>query len=113
MLWMPEGGRSHNLGMRQALPGVAYIAEKAQVPVVPVGIAGTTDDFLKRALRGQRPTIEMRIGRPFTLPPITGRGKDRRLERQQHADRIMQEIAALLPEAYHGIYGKPPAQAGH
>lgn len=113
LLLMPEGGRSHDLGMRQALPGIAYIVDLAGVPVVPVGIAGTTDDFLKKALRGKRPLLEMRIGRSFRLPPIAGKGKDRRLERQQHADRIMEEIAALLPEEYHGIYGKPPAQAGH
>jgi hypothetical protein len=75
--------------------------------VIPVGILGTTDDFLKRALRGKRPTLEMRIGAPFTLPPLEGRGEQRRLARQRNADAIMQHIAALLPPEYHGVYAVP------
>jgi 1-acyl-sn-glycerol-3-phosphate acyltransferase len=72
--------------------------------VVPVGILGANDDFLARALRGQRPTIEMRIGTPFHLPPIEGRGQARREARQQNADLIMHRIAALLPPEYWGVY---------
>lgn len=107
----PEGGRSHALAMRRAKPGVAYILDEARVPVVPVGIVGTTDDFLKSALRGKRRTLEMRVGRPFMLPPIEGRGEARRAARQHTADLVMQHIAALLPPEYHGVYadGGPAA----
>ena len=54
LLLAPEGGRAHELGMRRALPGVAYIVAKTHVPVVPVGIVGTTDDFLHRGLHLHR-----------------------------------------------------------
>jgi 1-acyl-sn-glycerol-3-phosphate acyltransferase len=104
LLISPEGGRSHSLGMRRALPGVAFIIEKANVPVVPVGVVGATDDFLKKGLRGKRPVIEMRIGAPFWLPPIEGKGEQRRRARQRNADLIMQRIALLLPAEYHGVY---------
>jgi 1-acyl-sn-glycerol-3-phosphate acyltransferase len=100
----PEGGRSHAVAMRRAKPGVAYIIDEARVPVVPVGIVGTTDDFLKRGLRGQRPTLELRVGQPFTLPPIEGRGEARRAARQHNADLVMQRIAGLLPPEYRGVY---------
>ncbi len=100
----PEGGRSHEHGMRRAKPGVGYILDEARVPVVPVGLVGTTDDFLKRALRFRRPSLEMRIGAPFTLPPITGSGAARHLARQQNADLVMQHVAGLLPAAYRGVY---------
>ncbi len=103
----PEGGRSHLPGMRRALPGAAYLVDQAEIEVVPVGIVGSSDDFLAKALHGKRPTIEMRIGKPFRLPPVNGRGQARRLARQQNADCIMQHIAALLPLEYHGVY------AGH
>lgn len=106
LLLAPEGGRSHEKGMRRALPGVAYLADQAHVPIIPVGIVGTADDFLERALHGKRPTIEMRIGRPFTLPPIQGRGEERRLARQENADLIMMHIAELLPPEYHGVYAR-------
>jgi 1-acyl-sn-glycerol-3-phosphate acyltransferase len=106
LLIAPEGGRTHTLAMRRALPGCAYLADLAGVPVVPVGVVGTNDDFLKRALHGHRPQIEMHIGPPFMLPPITGKGKQRRDARQKNADLIMQKIAALLPPEYHGVYAK-------
>jgi 1-acyl-sn-glycerol-3-phosphate acyltransferase len=100
----PEGGRSHSLGMRRALPGIAYLVDRAKAPVIPVGIVGTTDDFLIKALRGKRSNIEMHIGKPMWLPPIEGKGRTRRLARQSNADRIMHQIAALLPPEYHGEY---------
>jgi len=106
LLIAPEGGRTHTLAMRRALPGAAYLADLASVPIVPVGIIGTNDDFLDRALHGDRPQIEMRIGQPFMLPPITGKGEQRRLARQKNADLIMYKIAALLPPEYHGVYGE-------
>jgi 1-acyl-sn-glycerol-3-phosphate acyltransferase len=106
LLIAPEGGRTHTTAMRRALPGTAYLADLAGVPVVPVGIVGTSDDFLERALHGHRPEIEMRIGPPFILPPIAGRGEERRSARQRNADLIMRKIAALLPPEYHGVYAE-------
>ncbi len=100
----PEGGRSHNLGMRRAQPGVAYLMDRARVPVLPVAILGTSDDTLGRGLRGQRPPLEMRIGEAFVLPPIEGKGEARRAARQENADMVMRKIAALLPAKYHGAY---------
>ncbi|HEY3311671.1 MAG TPA: lysophospholipid acyltransferase family protein [Anaerolineales bacterium] len=104
LLLAPEGGRSHNEGMRRARPGVAFIVEKAQVPVVPVGITGTTDDFFKQAIKAERRQLELRIGKPFQLPPVAGKGDERREARQHNADLVMAHIAGLLPEVYRGFY---------
>lgn len=100
----PEGMRSHAPGMQRAKPGVGYILGEAQVPVLPVGLVSTTDDFLQRAARFERPLLEMRVGKPFKLPPIEGTGAARRLARQQNADLVMQHIAGLLPPEYRGVY---------
>jgi 1-acyl-sn-glycerol-3-phosphate acyltransferase len=104
LLIAPEGGRSHVTAMRRALPGVAYIIEKTNVPVVPVGIVGTTDDFWQRAKRGERPNLEMRIGKPIPLPTLVEKGAARREARQRNADLVMQHVAGLLPETYRGVY---------
>jgi 1-acyl-sn-glycerol-3-phosphate acyltransferase len=104
LLIAPEGGRSHKPGMRRAMPGIAFILEKARVPVMPVGIVGSTDDFGKKAFSFKRPPIEMHIGKPFMVPPIEGSGAERRESRQKNADRVMEHIAALLPEEYRGVY---------
>ena len=104
LLISPEGGRSHTPGMRRASPGVAYLVTKAGVPVVPVGVVGSTDDYLERALHGRRPVLEMRIGAPFWLDGEQVTGVAPRVVRQRNADRIMLHIAALLPPDYRGIY---------
>jgi 1-acyl-sn-glycerol-3-phosphate acyltransferase len=111
LLIFPEGGRSHELGMRRALPGVAYLVDKAQTPVLPVAITGTRDDLLKGLLRLKRNRLEIRIGEPFRLAPIEAKGEARREARQTNADEVMLRIAAMLPEEYHGVYaGQVPVQ---
>ena len=112
----PEGGRSHVPAMRRAFPGIAYIIEGTGVPVVPVGLVGTTEDFWQRAKRGEKPKLEIRIGTPILLPPIIEKGAARREARQHNADLVMQHLAGLLPEEYRGVYAETavlPAKTGH
>lgn len=109
LLIAPEGGRSHTPGLRIAKPGIAYLVEQAGVPVIPVGIVGTTDDFWKKASKGKRPLLVMNIGKALQLPPVTGKGEARRQSRQHNADLVMQAIAGLLPEEYRGVYSAQAA----
>jgi len=106
LLIAPEGGRSHVPAMRRAKSGVAYIVEQTGVPVVPVGLVGTTEDFWQRARRGERPQLEMRIGKSIILPEITVKGNERHEARQQNADLVMRHLAGLLPEEYRGVYAE-------
>jgi len=104
LLIAPEGERSHAPGMQVAKPGIAYLVEQSGVPVMPVAIVGTTDDFWQKAIKGKRPHVEMRIGQPVLLPPVEGKGLARRESRQRNADLVMRAIAGLLPEDYRGAY---------
>lgn len=106
LLIAPEGARSHVPGMNRAKPGVAYLVEKTNVPVVPVALVGTTEDFWQRAKHGQRPPLEIRIGKPILLPEITARGPERHQARQSNADLVMRHIAGLLPAEYRGVYAE-------
>lgn len=106
LLIAPEGRRSHVTAMQRAKPGIAYIIENTGVPVVPVGLIGTTGDYWQRARRGERPLLEMRIGRPIHLPKITSRGVERQQARQKNADLVMSYLAGLLPEEYRGVYAE-------
>lgn len=106
LLIAPEGGRSHVTALRRAMPGIGYMVEATHVPVIPVGLVGTTDDFWQRARRGERPNLEMRIGKPIILPPIEERGAARHEARQRNADLVMQYVAGLLPEEYRGVYAE-------
>ena len=100
----PEGGRSHHIGMRKANPGIAYLVDRANVPVVPVAISGTRDDAFKQTFSGNRPLFVLEIGKPFSLPAITEKGAERRAARQRNADEVLMRIGAMLPEEYHGVY---------
>ncbi len=106
LLIAPEGGRSHKPAMQRAKPGIAYIVEKTCVPVLPVALVGTTEDFWQRAKRGQRPLLEMRIGKPIRLPAITAEGAEKHTARQRNADLVMSHLAGLLPEEYRGVYAE-------
>lgn len=106
LLIAPEGARSHKTAMQRAKPGIAYIVEKTAVPVLPVAIIGTTEDFWQRARAGEKPPLEMRIGKPITLSPITAQGSEKHAARQRNADLVMSHLAGLLPEEYRGVYAE-------
>lgn len=104
LMMSPEGRITRQPGLRRAKWGIAYLADMARVPIVPVGVVGSTADFLKQVITLKRPGLEMRIGKPFRLPPLDEVSTDRREAMQHNADRVMEHIAALLPADYRGIY---------
>lgn len=108
LLVAPEGGRSHQPGMRRGKPGAIFVLEKVDVPIIPVGVVGTTDDYLSNLLHFRRPMATVKIGKPFRIPAEIG-GEGTRTEKyQMRVDYIMQRIADLLPEAYKGVYASKP-----
>ncbi len=112
LLLAPEGTRSHTPGMRQGWTGLAYVLDQVDaVPVVPVGVVGSTDAALQAARRGQRPRLEMRVGKPFTLPRLHTWPGPRKRARRLNTDLMMYRLAALLPPEYRGVYAaEPPAE---
>jgi 1-acyl-sn-glycerol-3-phosphate acyltransferase len=100
----PEGGRSHQPGLRKGKPGMVYLIERTHAPVVPVGVVGTTDDFWSQAIRGKKPVLRMQIGVPFELPEISDPAAEPKEIRQRKVDFIMHKLAALLPSHYRGVY---------
>jgi 1-acyl-sn-glycerol-3-phosphate acyltransferase len=91
----PEGTRSKSGVLQQGKEGAAYIATRANVPIVPTAMWGTENVF-----KQLRPTVQVVYGKPFRLPK--GRAKTEDLK--DYTEMIMCAIAALLPEEYHGYY---------
>jgi 1-acyl-sn-glycerol-3-phosphate acyltransferase len=103
----PEGTRSKTEAMAEGKPGVAYLALKAGLPIIPVGLTGTEDRLvIARLKRFEKSEIKIIIGKPFNLPPIQRKDRDAILK--QHTDEIMCRIGALLPENYRGVYAEHP-----
>ena len=97
----PEGtraGESHALQKGKA--GAAYVATRADVPIVPVGIAGT-EKIKTSLMRLRRPKVQVAVGEPFRLPES---GHVRSGKLHDYTDIIMRRIAELLPEQYRGVY---------
>ncbi len=101
----PEGTRSKDTQLQRGKTGVAYLSHLTGTPIVPIGLFGT-EDTIRCWLRLRRPTFHMRIGEPFTLPPLDPKNRTASLRRD--TDEIMCRIAALLPPEYRGVYADHP-----
>lgn len=101
----PEGTRSPTGALISAKTGVAYLADQASVPIVPVGVAGTYK-AMGKILTLRRPKIIVRFGEPFSLPPVDRKNRDESLKK--NTDEIMCRIAALLPFEFRGVYAEYP-----
>jgi 1-acyl-sn-glycerol-3-phosphate acyltransferase len=97
----PEGTRSRTGALIHAKTGVAYLADKANVPIIPVAIWGT-ETIVAHLRRLRRAHVSIHFGEAFLLPPL-GHG-DRSEALQNNTDELMAHIAAMLPENYRGVY---------
>ncbi len=106
----PEGTRSFDGRLAEPKPGVALLATRLGVPVLPVGISGS-DRFLGRGARFPRigARITVRVGRPFMLR------LDPAMPRRAAFDaanlELMRRIAALVDERHRGRYEPWPEES--
>jgi len=84
----PEGGRSPD-GLREFKEGAAYLAIKAGVPAVPIGIAGMRQVLPMGSLHVRPHAVTMRIGDPI---PTAGMRLDARAELNQTLRRQVAEL---------------------
>ncbi|HSI85142.1 MAG TPA: lysophospholipid acyltransferase family protein [Candidatus Methylacidiphilales bacterium] len=90
VILFPEGTRTEDGELKKALPGAAFLACKAGVPILPVRLFGSFEAWPRqRKLPGYHP-MRVVIGRPFM--PAKARSKQ---DYEVLADRMMKEIGAL------------------
>lgn len=98
-----EGTRSRTGALSQGKTGAAYLATRANVPLVPVVVWGT-EQVIPAWFRLRRADVYVRIGPPFRLPE----GRARTAELEAYTDEIMTTLAAMLPAQYRGVYSNHP-----
>ncbi len=98
----PEGRMSVTGALERGKTGPVFIARKADVPLLPIGVIGT-DKVLSDWRSFRRPHLKLVIGPVFRLPERR-RYESRKEERQADADFIMERLAELLPPEYRGVY---------
>ena len=91
----PEGPFSLRGRLEAGLHGVAMLALRSGVPVIPVAIHGTYQALVgRRGYVPRRHPLRVRFGAPRTFAGPTGNGH--RVARAAVTDRIMADIARLL-----------------
>jgi 1-acyl-sn-glycerol-3-phosphate acyltransferase len=93
VLNFPEGGRSAE-GLREFKEGPAYIAIKAGVPVVPVGIVGMRELLPMGSIHLRSGNVVLRVGDPI---PTNGMGSSAREELTQRLHREVSQLMATRP----------------
>ena len=102
----PEGGAWAEM-IRPARPGAAYLASRTEARILPVGFTGFNDVLPLRFKNQSKVTI--RVGKPYGPVSVDGRGQERREQLDALGDRIMKEIANLLPDHLRGKFSSDPA----
>lgn len=94
----PEGTRSPDGQLLRAHVGVARLAHRARVPVLPVGMSGTFEILPKHRRWPRFTKCDIRIGTPMIFAEFATGRPDARY--RAVTDEIMLRIAALTGENY-------------
>ncbi len=101
----PEGTRSSNGQLLEGKPGTALIALRAQVPIQPVALIGT-ETAVNDLRHLRKPRIQVVYGKVIQTPKLDRDNRESQL--LQLTTEIMCQIAAMMPEKYHGFYRGHP-----
>lgn len=90
MLIFPEGGRTRTGDLQEFKEGVASIAIKAGVPIVPVGLTGTRAVVPMGSAVVKPGRVTLRVGDPIVTEGMNPK------ERQVLTARVRESIASLI-----------------
>ncbi|MDK1027712.1 MAG: lysophospholipid acyltransferase family protein [Anaerolineae bacterium] len=97
----PEGRYSLMGRLEEGGQGAAFLALKAQVPIVPVVMIGTENEVVYGHIKQfKRAPVRLRVGKAFRL----SQQSNRRVRMREGTRQIMESLARLLPESYRGDY---------
>lgn len=100
----PEGRRGTGPVLGPLLGGPAFLALRANVPIVPVGIGGSARSMPPGAKWVRPVRIGIVIGKPIWPPPRSGTAPGRR--------RMTDELTARLTEDLQAVFDQARALAG-
>lgn len=97
----PEGTRSGNGRLQRGNPGIVLLALRSNAPLLPMAFYGG-ERIWDNLARFRRTDFRIVVGQSFHL--VAEGVRVTREVRQQMADEIMFQMAALLPPTYRGVY---------
>jgi 1-acyl-sn-glycerol-3-phosphate acyltransferase len=99
----PEGTRSHDGRLYKGKVGVAVMALRAQVPVIPCAMIGTFEAQPPGKVIPNIHPVVIRFGKPLDFSRYAGMENDRYILRSI-TDEIMYEIMRLSEQEYVDLY---------
>lgn len=109
LLMAPEGTRSKTRTLQEGRDGMAWLALRSQVPIVPVALSG--QEYLGHNLRRLRRTpLRVVFAEPFCFRSVLDPQRPSTALRapREQLHRMTQEamyvLASLLPPQYRGVY---------
>jgi 1-acyl-sn-glycerol-3-phosphate acyltransferase len=103
LMVFPEGGRSVTGHIQEFMGGAAYVAIRAQAPIVPIALVGTDGALPMNSFHLLPGEVEMIIGGPI---PTTGL-------RVRDMDKVTMQLRQAIAEMYYSRSKTAPAmQAG-
>jgi 1-acyl-sn-glycerol-3-phosphate acyltransferase len=97
VLIFPEGTRGDGESIQELSRGVAMLAKRTNVPVIPVGVIGTNIVMPRGKARGQKHLTTLVYGEPFTYSQIAT-GVNERENREIFTQTLQQRIAKLCTD---------------
>ena len=104
LVLFPEGERKSGPTVQPLMDGAAYVACKAGVPIIPVGIGGSERVMGKGAKFIYPRKLVVIIGQPIPAPPAI----DGRMPRS-----AVKEVTAQLQEQLQTLFDKAQLQCGY
>jgi 1-acyl-sn-glycerol-3-phosphate acyltransferase len=95
----PEGTRRSGPIVQELQRGPAFVALRANVPVVPVGIGGSERSMPVGSSWVRPSKVVLVIGRPIWPPPASGSGRVPKRAIDELTDRLHSELQVLFDEA--------------
>ena len=91
--------------LRSPKNGFTYLSLKSGCKILPMGIIGLEEDIWSQWLKGVRPQVTVKIGKPFSISSSLPKDRNERQNKLSDiGDDIMHKIATLLPNKYRGEY---------
>ncbi|MEY2402907.1 MAG: 1-acyl-sn-glycerol-3-phosphate acyltransferase [Acidimicrobiaceae bacterium] len=99
LVMFPEGTRQSGPVVQELFDGTAYVAAKANVPIVPVGIGGSEAAMPKGSKMIRPAKLVLVVGQPLEPPaPRDGGGTSRRAVKEL-TEQLHAELQKLFDEA--------------
>jgi 1-acyl-sn-glycerol-3-phosphate acyltransferase len=99
LVLFPEGTRQSGPVVREMFDGAAWLACRAQCPIVPLGVGGS-ERAMGKGMRLPHPVrMSLVVGEPLVPPPPTEGGRTSRRAVRELTEHLRASLQALFDEA--------------